>query len=249
MHVVTDGQHELTGIHVHTGNLHGQLGQGAITVRIQIQAIGGGIVILHHVGTGLGTEHGIGTDELDGSAVLHTGHIHRGVHVLGGAVLIGGGHLDVLHVILGGGEYQEALGQLGGLVTATEIHDLEILVDGSAALSGDGTVAVDVTPGVQGGAVVHINVRTGLHLDEAQRAGGATTIATVVGTTAGGGGVTTAHLDNAIDGDVSVGAQRQGAVAGGLYPSHTTLAAQQIVIAGAAGILAVSRIGVVIRHQ
>ena len=92
--------------------------------------------------------------------MLHTGHIHRGVHVLGGAVLIGGGHLDVLHVILGGGEHQEALGQLGGLVTTAEVHDLEVLVDGGTALSGDGAIAVDVTPTIEVGTAVQILLLT-----------------------------------------------------------------------------------------
>ena len=249
VHIVADGQYELSGIHVHAGNAHGQLGQSAIAVRVQIQAVGGGIVILHHVRAGLGTEHSVSADELHGGAVLHTGHIHRGVHVLGGAVLIGGGYLDVLHVILGGGEHQEALGQLGGLVTTAEVHDLEVLVDGGTALGGDGAIAVNVTPGVQGSAVVHVDVRTGLHLDKAQRAGGATTVATVVGCTAGSGRVTTADLNHTVDGDVRVGAQGQGAVAGGRFPSNTTLAAQQIVVAGAFGVLAVGSRRAVIGHQ
>ena len=249
VHIVANGQYEVGRVHVHTGNLHRQLGQSAIAVGVQIQAIGGGIVILHHVRAGLGTEHSVSADELHGGAVLHTGHIHRGVHVLGGAVLVGGGHLDVLHVVLGGGEHQEALGQLGGLVTTAEVHDLEVLVDGGTALGGDGAIAVDVTPGIQGSAVVHVDVRTGLHLDKAQRAGGATAVATVVGTTTGGGGVTAAYFDNTVNGDVGIGAQNQGAEAGGLFPLYETISAQQIVVAGAFGVLAVGSRRSVIGHQ
>ena len=249
VHIVGDGQHKLTGIHVHAGNTHRQLGQSAIAVGVQIQAVGGGVVILDHVGAGLGTEHGVVTDELHGGAVLHTGHIHRGVHKLGGAVLVGGGHLDVLHVILGGGEHQEALGQLGGLVTTAEVHNLEVFVDGRAAFGGDGAVAVDITPTIEGGAAVQVDVRAGLHIDKAQRAGGTAAVATVMGATAGGGGVAAAHLQDTVDGDVGVSTQRQGTVAGGRYPSHAALAAQQIVVAGTAGAAAVSRVGVVIGHQ
>ena len=142
---------------------------GGITVQVHDQAVGGGIIILHHIAV-LRLEHAVGTNKLhgrSGDAVssAQSGNAHSSEHVFSGTGVDGQGHLDVLNielrneegldVVVGGVAIAISIlilfgihegGQFGAAGEVTGLHGL---VDLGTGVGGDGTVAVDVTPDVQ----------------------------------------------------------------------------------------------------
>ena len=209
--VVGDGQHKVAGIHRVAGQRHRNGGQSTIAIGIQVQGIGGRIVLFHDLAVHTGLEHSTLTDELDGGCGdALRGQEEAGGHVGGGTVVVGGGHLHVLHVVLGHGEHHQIAGQSQSGVTAAQVGDLEHLVDTGAIVGGDGTVAVDVTPSIQ--IAVDLDVGAGGHIDIAQSVGGGS------GTTRSSGRVTAAHLQRTVDGDGGIRRHGQGAVGIGLGP-------------------------------
>ena len=100
--------------------------------------------------------------------------------------------------------------------TATEVRKLEVFVDGRASTGSDGTGTLDITPGVQVGTAVQIDLRTGFHLHPAQRAGGcAAECAAAIG-----GSVLTADGNGTVDADLGAACHGQGSECGGLHPLH-----------------------------
>ena len=235
--VVGDGQDEVGGIHGVAGQSHHDGGQGAIAVGIQIQGVGGGIVLFDDVAILAGLEHSVITDELDGgSGDALRSQEEAGGDVGGGTIVVGGGNLYVLYVVLGHGEHQQITGQSQGGVTAAQVGNLEHLVDAGTVVGGDGTVTVDVTPGIQ--IAVDLDVRAGGHVDIAQSVSGSRR------TTCRSGGVTTAYFQSAVDGDGGVCRHGQGAIGIGLYPGNLFT-----IFTGASGHRTVGLVSIVVGDQ
>ena len=244
--VIGDRQHESAGVNSCTAQFQVHRGHNAITIGMHFQHICGRVIIFDEIRTGSRLEHCAGADELDGSAVAHIGHEDRGSNILGGAVLITGGDLDVLNVVLAQREHQELRSQLRSDGTTTEVHNLEVLVDAGTVLSGDGALAVDVAPAVQICAGVQLDVRAGKHVHKAQLFRGA---AAVHAALAAGCCMTTANLNVTVDSNRGIGSQSQGAIGSGLNPGNIAVTVKVRAVAGAAGVGTMPGVIIIIRNQ
>ena len=246
LNIVGDRQHEGAGINGGAAQLQVHGSHNAVAIGVHLQHIGGRIVILNKIGTRGRLEHSVGTDELNGGAMALIGHKDGGSNILGSAVLIASGNLHILHIVLAQREHPIAGSQLGGDRTTTEVHDLEVLIDGCAILGSNGAVTIDIAPAEQVGAGVQINVRAGEHIDVAQLSSGATAIFTQL---AAGGSMTAADFDVTVDSNVGVTGQGQGAIGRGRLPCDMTAAIKQGSPAGTFSIGTISGIGIIIRNQ
>ena len=170
--VAVDGQIIILG--VNAGGTYGQIdrGHGQIAVGRHCQSVSSLIVILGYRATGQ-TEHGAvcavvaPINKCHGRIKLRAGHRNCSGGVFLGSMVERHRDFNVLHVVLGYGEY--VIFHIGGLRTAPEIHDLEILINYAAAhylnTAGTGDIAV----AVQGAAVVYGNLASLFHLGKPGR--------------------------------------------------------------------------------
>ena len=203
---------------------------GGITVQIHHQAVGGGIVILHHIAV-LRLEHTVGTNEFHrGCGNVEAGNGHGCKDIFRGAGINGQSHFNILNIVLGNEEGPDVI--VGGIAVAVviralfgvykagqvgaagEVSDLHHFVHLSAGVGGDGAVAVDITPDIQIGTVVDGDVCIGAHVNGAVRAADTTAVGTGSGGTLEGGQLCLA-LNGAVDRQVDTVSQSQGPVGGG----------------------------------
>ena len=207
------------------GQIQCDTGHGSVAIDIHDQAVSGRIVILDDGAAG-GIEHTAAADELHGQAhaQFSGGNGHCDVNILGSAGIQRNGDFDVLHIILGEGEGLDVV--IGGVAVAVqirirsnvhkvlhiratgEVSDLHDLVDLGAGVGGNGTVAVNETPSIQVGAVVHGNVTVGAHVDSAVGTAGTTAVGTLGATLQCG--VLGLNVQSTVDGQLCTLSQSQG---------------------------------------
>ena len=217
--IVGNRQHKGTGIDGRTAQFQIHGGNSTVAVGMHFQHVSRRVIVLHEIGTGFRLEHSIRTNKLHSCTVAHVGQKDGGSNVLSRTVLVGGSYFHILHIILAQREHEELGCQLRSNGAAAEVHNLEVLVDGCAILGGDGTVTIHITPAVEVGSAVQVNMGTGKHIDIAKFTGGAAAVHT--GFTAGCG-MTAAHFDITIDSDLGIGSQSQSSVGCRRFPCNMT---------------------------
>ena len=208
-HVVLDTQIIVLGVDAGGTDGHVDGGYGDVAVCGEDKSVSALIVILHNVAGGQ-VEHcaAIG-NEGNSRAELGAGHVHGGVCVCLGTGVDGQGNLDVLQIVLRQGEH--TVFHIGGLRTAAEVHDLEVLIDVSAVVGNDGTATGNEAVCIQSTAVVDNDGAVLSHLDEADCTRGSTAV--------GVGGymhMLGRNADRTVNGDVSALGHGQGTVSGRL---------------------------------
>ena len=181
-----------------------------LAMDINNQAAGFLIIVLDNV-TGHHIEHTIGANEGHvGALNAHQSDGHGHVAVLSSAGLQLHGHFDVLDVVMGEGEDAVVIADdLGGVVAAQEVLNLEILVNDGTFLGGHRTGTGDEAPCIELCTVVDGNAGTAVHMDLTQSA---------IGSTGPGGRAqhTAADIQRAVDHQVGTFRHGQGAEEGGL---------------------------------
>ena len=172
--VGVQGQVIVLGVDGRSTDAHVDGREGHIAVSFHDQAVGLGVVLLDHV-TISQVEHGAGVgNECNSRAKVSAGHVDGGVSVLSSAGMDGQGDLNILDIVLRQGE--DAVFHVGTLGAATEVHDLEVLIDLCAALGLDGAGAGDEAVDIQSAAIVDGDLAVAFHLHKADVASGRTTI-------------------------------------------------------------------------
>ena len=172
--IAVDGQLIILGVDRAGTNGHIDGGQGQVAVGFHHQTVPAAVIALDNVAV-CQIEHGIAaSNKANRRAKVRTGHINGGIGIFLGAGIEGQGDLNILDVILGQGEY--AVFHFGTLGAATEVRNLEHLVNAGTGVGGDRAGAGDETIGIQGTAIIDGDVAAALHLHHTHRAGGSTAI-------------------------------------------------------------------------
>ena len=229
--VIGNGQDIVHGVHIGAAQRHFHAVELCVAGEIHLQAVTVLNVVLGNGRACLGNEHTAGAHELNSSTQAHLAHEHRSSHIFLSTGFIGGGNLNILDIVLVDGEHFQRFGHIGGMGTATEVGELEVLIHLGTGLGGDGTGTLDIAPAVEVCAGVQGNGGAGLHLHPAQRARGRT----AVSSTAVGSCVLTADFHRTVHLNAGIACQGQSAVSRGLNPGSIAQEAAGAACAGAIG--------------
>ena len=200
-------QNIISRIQIRSAHVQSEGGEGAISAYFHDQAVRGTVVLLRYRCAAFGhTEQTGASDKLCCGRELSAGHVNRSENVFLRAVVQGEGDLNVLDIILG--QRENFIFHTGGHRAAAEIGDLEVFINHSAAVCGNGAGAGNVAVGIQSAAVIDGDGAASLHVDEAHITGGRRTV--------GVGGSRIAVLgrqaDRTVDSQACALCQGQGAV-------------------------------------
>ena len=221
--IIGNGQHIGRGISTLTTKLNAQAVDRAAAHNIDLQTILIRQILLNDR-TALGSaEHAAFANKLDTCASGQgvAGNIQSGIYVLSRAILQNQLGLNVLHIVLAHGG--NAIIVIGGchrqcITTTAIVHELDVLANGCTFLCGHGAFTNHITPGIQCACIVDHNLRSCLHVDKANGAGGRTSVGNVTlsATTCI---MLAANTDCAINSDGRTSCQGQSRVSIGLFPS------------------------------
>ena len=144
--------------------------KGNITIRFEDQTVSRSIIALGYGGTFLNQEHGaFTTDKINGGSIrLIAGDQQCGMGLQLGTVVDHGSCFNVLDIILVEGEDAQTITcNLEGIATAAVVCNLHLLINGSAGIGGNGTLAQNVAPGIEDTAAGNINVGVAVQLNAA----------------------------------------------------------------------------------
>ena len=218
IHMVGNGQRIVRGVNgraLANASLHrnGNIGNGNIAVDLYIQTAGAFQIILNNIAI-FNNEHRIvGTDEGHGSTLkANQSNTHGKIASFDRTGMDGQGNFNVLHIVLVERKYPIALSadHLRGSITATEVCNLEGLINCAAALDLHRTGTGNETPCVQICTAFNGDLTAAVHFQEG---GGA--VGGAIGTK--DTGLYTGQADRTIDSHIGAGCHGQGTVGSGLY--------------------------------
>ena len=184
-HVAGDGQVEVRGVNGGTAQAcqphrHCDGADRDIALNCKFRSAGRLIEVFHDRSAVQRKHSAFGTNDSHITG-LHAKQCNRNRHsrFLDSTCLQGQGHLDILQIVLGHGEYRMGLigSHGGGNIAAAVVRNLEGFIDLCAAFRGYGTGTGDIAPGIQGSPAIDGNGTAGFHMDSASRSGNTTVVA------------------------------------------------------------------------
>ena len=208
-HITVDGQFVVFRVNAGGTYCHVDRGKGYITVGFYNEAVGGFVIVFYNVTTGQVEHCVLLRNKLYSRAKFRAGHIDGGIGIFLSAGANGQGHFDVLEIVLRQGEY--AVFHIGGLCTATEVHNLEVFIDAGTVFCCNGACTVNIAVGIERTAIFDGDSAVCLHLDKADSTDGraAPRLCTL------GIGMLCGKANGTVDGEVSPFGHGQGTVSGG----------------------------------
>ena len=149
--IAVDRKHEIGRVHCNRANSHINVSNGYCTARIRLnnQSIRCTVIILHNRRTRQHEHIIVATNEGNQRAIRRAIHINGSIAVLGCAGLNGKRHFNVLHIVLAQRENLSCRSHAGSRVAASEILELEILINFRTTLGSHRTGTGNIAPRVQ----------------------------------------------------------------------------------------------------
>ena len=141
------------------------------SIDIDLQTAGVFIIILDNRAA-VDIKHAIGTNEGNRSTLnTYKRNSNGHVAIFSRASFQSHGNFHILHVILGEREYTPAVtDHAGGIIATSPVHNLEALINSTAALNGHRTLALNIAPCIQITALIDGDAAARVHLDKAASA-------------------------------------------------------------------------------
>ena len=209
-HIAVEGQIVVSGVNVCAGNPQAHRGHAHIALQFYDQTVGGTIIALGHRALRHGEHGATGANKGHGETLLtKKGNRNTGIALFGGARHQGQRCLYILHIILAEGE--NPVIHIQRLGAATEVRELEALIDRGTTLGGNGTGAGNEAPGIQRTTIGNSDGAVRIQVHKAGRTGrGTGRFAGLTGNNSGG------NTHFALHRQVGARCQRHGPVSGGL---------------------------------
>ena len=173
-HVVLNTKLVVLRVNARCTDRHIDRRYGYITICLNNESVGILIIILNNIPTSKVKHSVLVGNKCYCRTKISARHIHSSVRILRCAGIESKRNLNILEIVLRKREY--AIIHIGGLCTATEVHDLEVLINSCTTLSNNGTRANNKAVCKKLTSIIDCNLAIVIHSNERSVTCGRTSI-------------------------------------------------------------------------